>query len=193
MNESGLVSEGVVGGFSSMEATTAAQQSDSVPPHVEVVAPPSLAGDGTAAAAVAAVAPVSSDSVGPEAGAVGAETAEESEEPVVPAELYKTATEAQAHGEPYFLYREETTGETNAMPVKKQPLQYVPKHLDWYCTICRYWVDDEQDVCVPPPPHSSFCVPSLSHIARHAGGRPARALCARTTTARTCTTCGARG
>ena len=100
---------------------------------------------------------------------MGAETAEEeSEEPVVPAELYKTATEAQAHGEPYFLYREETTGETNAMPVKKQPLQYVPKHLDWYCTICRYWVDDEQDVCVPPPPllslsHSSFCVPSLTH------------------------------
>ena len=130
-------------GFSSMDPApeNGSVQSQVVPP------PPPAAAD------VGSAAPVGSgDNVGTEAAsamAVDAGTAEGGSEEgqVVPVELYKTATEAQAHGEPYFLYREETTGEVNAMPVKKQPLQYVPKHLDWYCSICHFWVDDEQEVC----------------------------------------------
>ena len=55
--------------------------------------------------------------------------------------LCKTATEAQKQGQPYFIYNEE------ALPLKKQPLQYVPKYNDWYCRICGCWVDDEQEVC----------------------------------------------
>ena len=62
-------------------------------------------------------------------------------------ELCKTASEAQKLGEPYFFYYEESVAERNAMAVKKQPLQYVPKHLDWYCRICGQWVDDDQEVC----------------------------------------------
>ena len=155
MNESELAAGGG-GEFSSMETVTAAAPGNgSVPSQVEVVSP-SPASVGAAPAAIAGVvsAPESVDASTANAVATDAmdlETGEgegSEEEKVVPAELYKTATEAQAHGEPYFLYREETTGETNAMPVKKQPLQYVPKHLDWYCSICHFWVDDEQDVCV---------------------------------------------
>jgi len=69
------------------------------------------------------------------------------ERPVV-AELPKSATEALKCGEPYFFYYEESVAERNAMAVKKQPLQYVPKHLDWYCRICGQWVDDEQESIV---------------------------------------------
>ena len=129
------------GGFSSMESATAAPvDPPSNPPPVEGGVP-------LPSEAEAAVVPEE-------------ESSEVAEEKVVPAELFKTATEAQAHGEPYFLYREETTGEVNAMPVKKQPLQYVPKHLDWYCRICHYWVDDEQEVCFFPP--FSFLATSMT-------------------------------
>jgi len=62
--------------------------------------------------------------------------------------LFDTAGAAQKHGDPYFFYFEESIGERNAMPVKKQPLQYVPKLLDWYCRICGYWVDDDQESIV---------------------------------------------
>ena len=159
----------------------------------QVVSPPPSAAD------VGSAAPVGSgDSVGAEATSAmaadaGTTEGESEEGQVVPVELYKTATEAQAHGEPYFLYREETTGEINAMPVKKQPLQYVPKHLDWYCSICHFWVDDEQEVCffflldnIFFPPISFFHECGCGFWCVH------RALCARTTTVRTCTTCGAR-
>ena len=154
MNESELVAGGG-GEFFSMETVTAAAPGNgSLPSQVEVVSSSSASVGAAAAGGGVVSAPESVDASAAKAVATDAmdvETGEgegSEEEKVVPAELYKTATEAQAHGEPYFLYREETTGETNAMPVKKQPLQYVPKHLDWYCSICHFWVDDEQDVCV---------------------------------------------
>ena len=144
-------------GFSSMDP---APENGSV--QSQVVSPPPPAADVGSAASAG-----SGDSVGAEAAsamAADAGTAEGGSEEgqVVPVELYKTATEAQAHGEPYFLYREETTGEINAMPVKKQPLQYVPKHLDWYCSICHFWVDDEQEVCFFLSLTISFFPPFLS-------------------------------
>jgi len=77
----------------------------------------------------------------------GISSGDATERPVL-TELCKSASEAQKHGDPYFFYAEESIGERNAMPVKKQPLQYVPKHLDWYCRICGVWVDDEQESIV---------------------------------------------